>query len=352
PVDLAPQYSFNELLIHYGEVMFTAANTAIVPVKTGATDGFRVDAHSGRDGSLLWTQATDYILPSHDWTPSFPAVLTPGGRVYFAGQGGTVYFRDNADSPSGATGQIAFFGPLSNYRANRAAYDSTVFIDTPLTSDSQGNIYFGFRVEGTSPLSIGSQSGFARIDAHGNGTFVGATDATGDPRITRDSHNVAPVLSNDENTVYVVAKDTFVYSYSYLVALDSTTLATRHEVLLHDPRDGNANTSGPLDNGTASPVVAPDGTVLVGVFGNPDNGSRGFTLHFSADLSTEMTPGAFGWDDTVSIVPASMVPSYSGTSSYLIFTKYNNYAFTDGGDGVNRIAILDPNATMVDPHAS
>jgi hypothetical protein len=47
-----------------------------------------------------------------------------------------------------------------------------------------------------------------------------------------------------------------------------------------------------------------------------------------------------------------MVPSYSGTSSYLIFTKYNNYAGFDGGDGVNRIAILDPNATMVDPHGS
>src|SRR5262249_38750834 len=41
-----------------------------------------------------------------------------------------------------------------------------------------------------------------------------------------------------------------------------------------------------------------------------------------------------------------------GTSSYLIFTKYNNYAGFDGGDGVNRIAILDPNATMVDPHPS
>jgi hypothetical protein len=29
-------------------------------------------------------------------------------------------------------------------------------------------------------------------------------------------------------------------------------------------------------------------------------------------------------------------------------TKYNNYA-GEGGDGVNKLAILDPNATMVDP---
>ena len=47
-----------------------------------------------------------------------------------------------------------------------------------------------------------------------------------------------------------------------------------------------------------------------------------------------------------------MVPSHTGSSSYLLFTKYNNYAGLDGGDGVNKIAVLDPNATMVEPHAS
>ena len=75
-------------------------------------------------------------------------------------------------------------------------------------------------------------------------------------------------------------------------------------------------------------------------------------LHFSGDLSQVKTPGAFGWDNTASIVPASIVPSYTGSSSYLIFTKYNNYAGYDDGDGTNRVAVLDPNDTMVEPHAS
>jgi hypothetical protein len=92
----------------------------------------------------------------------------------------------------------------------------------------------------------------------------------------------------------------------------------------------------------------------MGVFGNPYNGSRGWLLHFSADLATEYAPGAFGWDDTAAIVPTSMVPSYTGTSSYLIFTKYNNYAGTccDFADGTNKIAILDPYATQVESHPS
>ena len=58
--------------------------------------------------------------------------------------------------------------------------------------------------------------------------------------------------------------------------------------------------------------------------------------------------GAFGWDDTASIVPRTMVPSYTGTSPYLILSKYNNYA-GGGGDGVNKLAILDPNDTQIDP---
>ena len=45
---------------------------------------------------------------------------------------------------------------------------------------------------------------------------------------------------------------------------------------------------------------------------------------------------------------AASVPSYTGTSKYLVLTKYNNYAGA-GGDGVNKLAVLDPNASFVHP---
>src|SRR5207244_13354108 len=76
--------------------------------------------------------------------------------------------------------------------------------------------------------------------------------------------------------------------------------------------------------------------------------SRGWLDHFHYDPATQQfttkPTGGFGWDITPSLVPASMVPSYTGTSPYLLMTKYNNYA-SHGGNGVNKLAILDPNDT-------
>src|SRR5262249_39700472 len=142
---------------------------------------------------------------------------------------------------------------------------------------------------------------------------------------------------------------------SYLVGLDPARLVLKTSssgtmrVALKDPRDGAINNTDVPDNSSASPMVGPDGDVYYGVAGNPFTG-HGWMLHCSGDLSGTKIPGAFGWDSAASVVAASVVPSYTGTSAYLIFTKYNNYAGLDGGDGVNKIAVLDPNATMVDSH--
>jgi hypothetical protein len=83
PVDLQPQYSGAELLIHYGSPVAASLNTVIVPVKTGATGGFRVDAHAAGDGSLIWSLPSDYILPANDWTPEFGPTLTTGGPLVY-----------------------------------------------------------------------------------------------------------------------------------------------------------------------------------------------------------------------------------------------------------------------------
>ena len=41
-----------------------------------------------------------------------------------------------------------------------------------------------------------------------------------------------------------------------------------------------------------------------------------------------------------------------GASAYLILTKYNNYAGIGSGDGVNKVAVLDPSAAMQDEYSA
>jgi hypothetical protein len=350
-VDLSvPTNNTSELFIHYGSPLITRSNTVIVPVRVSstATAQFRVEAHVGTNGAVKWMQSSDYVLPPHDWVPSFSPVLTPKNRLYFPGGGGTVYYCDTPDSGGAPViGQIAFYG-LANYNANTNAYLGNVFINTPITSDRYGNIYFGFQVNSGTSLNL--TSGVARIDYNGTGIWVAASVTAADSSISKVVQNCAPALSNDHKTLYVSVNNVN-FGFAYLVSLDSRTLAPIAHVRLKDVKNP-ANDALSPDDGTASPTVGPDGDVYFGVLENPfpSNHDRGWLLHFNGALTQTNTPGAFGWDDTASIVPPSMVPSYHGSSPYLLMTKYNDYSDEGiGGSGSNKIAILDPRNTEVDP---
>jgi hypothetical protein len=357
PVDFNPDYSGNDLLIHYGSPVITANNTVIVPQKTGLTDGFQVQAVRGFDGLSKWTQSTDYILPPHDWTPSYAPAITPQNRLYYAGQGGTVFYRDNLDANGTVTPtRLAFYGN-TQYNASTTAARNNIFINTPITPDANGDIFFGFQVTNTVTLgppgqqvTLNAGGGLARIDANGNATYVQASTAANDASINKLVHNAAPAISNDGSTVYVAVtnKTGTGFGAGYLLALNSTTLATTGSVRLKDVNTP-ANDAQLPEAGSASPMVAPNGDVYFGVLENTSQyHSRGWMLHFNSNLTQTMIPSRFGWDNTATIVPPSAVPSYTGNSPYLILTKYNNYAGL-GGDGHNRVGIFDPFNTEPDP---
>ena len=140
-VDLDSTAEFGYLNIHYGSPVITAANTVVVPVKTGESGGFRMEGHSGKDGTLIWQLDSDYTYPpSYDWMLPFQIVLTPGPSVAMAGAGGTVIVRGKPDRPAGPVTRFAFYG-IDNYNANPDAYNSSVQIITPITSDGKGNLY-------------------------------------------------------------------------------------------------------------------------------------------------------------------------------------------------------------------
>ncbi len=122
PVDLAPQYSGNTLLIHYGAPAISTRNAVVVPVKTGAGNGFRVETRLGSNGVLMWSANSDYILPAHNWTPSFNPVITAANRLFMPGAGGKLLFRDDPDSAIGAIQTAVFYGSAA-YNLAPASYD-------------------------------------------------------------------------------------------------------------------------------------------------------------------------------------------------------------------------------------
>jgi hypothetical protein len=364
----------------------TAANTGTYQISNVTSTSFTLNGVTGNGtytGEGLWvlsttsSTATSYIEPAYSWLPPDQAAYDPvTDRVYFPGPGGTIDYISHPDIATGVVTPVqeAFYG-TSNYIKNPSAYDASIYINTPLTVDAQGNIYFGYAVTGSNPSNI-TEGGIARISASGTARHVSAFAAadTAGQAPSDDGNWVAalgsaPALSNDGSTVYFAVDDGG-YGLSgneynaYLVGLNSSNLQPKYSVQLYDPTTGNGvpatgvqttgNGAGVIDVSTASPMVAPDGTIYMGVFGSNFDGSRGSLLHFSGNLQTEYIPGAFGWDDTPSIIPTAMVSSYTGSSSYLILSKYNNYANAEtgssGGNGVNEIAILDPYASQPDPN--
>jgi hypothetical protein len=339
PVDLHPPQG--EIFIHYGSPLVTASNTVIVPVKTG-NNSFRIAAMNGATGKKIWQLNTGWQAPGGAFVPGLGPTIS-GSNLYVPDIAGRVIVRANPDLAKQKVSKRYFYG-AKNFHKSPAAYVQNIQIDTPLTSDASGNLFFGFLSLGATPLNL--QGGLARIAADGTGTWMSAASLSGDPSVYEVSISAAPALSPDGSILYVAVDNG---TYGYLVAANSTTLVPINKVQLVDPSSGLQ--AYVYSGSSATPTVGPDGDVYYGVLENPfpNHNDRGWLLHYNADLTQTKIPGSFGWDDTASIVPASIVPSYTGTSSYLLMTKYNNYCGVGTGNGQNEIAILDPNATEHDP---
>ena len=96
------------------------------------------------------------MLPAHNWTPPYNVTLTKANRVVMPGAGGKVLYRDDADSASAATNSLVFYGKPA-YTAAQAAFDAGVFINTPITADNAGNLFFGFVITGANPAGAGQR---------------------------------------------------------------------------------------------------------------------------------------------------------------------------------------------------
>lgn len=350
PVDLKPPSSDEEgPIAHYASPMITSGNTVVVPTRIGPRKGFKLVAYAGADGTRLWSLHTDYHVPlsaRDQWPGPVPAGLLDDQHVAVAGAGGTLLVRSRVDDPTGHLRRIAFYG-LHRWRHHQAAYDKAVQITTPLTTGPDGSTYFGFSATADAPHGL--QSGVARIAPDGTARWVSARKLGGTTQPSHVALNCAPAISPDGRTVYVAV---LAGTHPTLVGFGATALHPRYRHVLPDPQTHQRASL--LESSSATPTVGPDGDVYYGVLGTSilQHDDRGWLLHFDPTLTHTKVPGSFGWDQTVSVVPAASVPSYAGSSSYLLVSKYNNYNLGPYGDGRNEIALLDPHAKQQDRFSS
>ena len=266
PVDQDPQYSGSELLIHYGSPVITQWNNILVPVKLAAQGGFQVSALRASTGKMIWSFKTDYVLPPHNWTPPMGITLIPGGtEVAIPGAGGTVWVRNQPDGQQGFVKRLAFYGS-TNYNQDPQSFNSAIQICTPITSDEDGDLYFGYLSSGA-PLygyPNGIPSGVARVTLADKGSFVAASALAGDANIQKVVYNCAPALSADGTKLYIAVNQSS-YSAGYLCMAETDTLKPLASILLRDPRNPQQWMASLPDDGTAAPTVGPDGDVYYGV---------------------------------------------------------------------------------------
>ncbi|HXH37853.1 MAG TPA: hypothetical protein VNN08_04460 [Thermoanaerobaculia bacterium] len=328
-----------------------------------------------------WVTATDWQpVPAllGLWEPTFQPVLA-NGFLYAPAAGGTLV---KIDRTTGST--LRRINPFPTV-------DPMTFVSGPPAVDSSGNIFYGaLQMQGNQPWQ-GDVTGawLVRVTPDGTATAVPfsalvpdapkASDlcksqfARGSAQIPptpdaippsiicgsqRPGLNVTPAIGPD-GTIYILSRTHFNDYWSYLVAVNPNLTPKWDRSLrthFHDgcnillPPNGtdggcpagtatgvdpNVNEDGSgrvIDNSTASPVVAPDGSIIYGAY-TVYNLDQGHLMHFSAD-GTYLGSYPFGWDTTPAIW------QHGGT--YSVVTKENHYDFefrTDPGDYVTQ---LDP----------
>ena len=331
----------------------------------------------------VWTAMSTW-KPAPDtgtgWEPVFhPAIR--GQYVYMPGEGGMVMQFDRI------TGDlIDCLTPFEDQDPNR-------FITSPLTIDAQGAIYYTtMQLDARSPWTRDVvDSHVVKIDAAGAASRVRfASIVPGAPvndcatsfatnqlpwppapdakppvaecGTQRAALNAAPAVAED-GTVYVISRAHLNAAYGFVVALHSdltlrwtATLRDRLqdgcEVLLPangtiggcrrgalrgvDPSTNDFPAGRVEDRSTASPVVAPDGSVLYGAY-TRYNYRRGHLFRFDAN-GHFLNSYDFGWD----ITPA--ISRHSGGWSVIV--KDNSYEVGSYCDVIGQCGLGEPKFNM------
>jgi hypothetical protein len=336
------------------------------------------------NGQLIekWSTTTDWSpVPDRPnlWEPVFQAVLA-NGFIFAPAEGGTLL---QIDRTAGTViGRVNPFGTLN----------SQTFVSGALAVDVSGNIFYGaFRLQNTNPwqndvtgawlvrvkpdlstsivpystlvpnaprandlCTYEFSAGSARVPPSPNSVPPSIVCGSQRPGL-----NSAPAIAPD-GTIYIVSRAHFNDYWSYVVAVNadltpkwSTSLRNRfHDgcnVFLPangtpggcpdgtatgvDPWENQPGSGRVIDNSTASPVVAPDGSVIYGSYTFYNN-DQGHMVHLAADGTYLDHAYPFGWDTTPAI--------WQHGNTYSLITKENRYDLGLLADPAFFVTQLDP----------
>jgi outer membrane protein assembly factor BamB len=390
------------LLVHYqaplvdgSSVYMESKSGAYTGQATWQTQTWNEQRLDWAGGSLVrtWTFRSDWkpvpyrlAPPSIPiWEPVFHAALWED-FVYVPGFGGTLYKLAKRDGS--VLAHIQPFGRTVN---------PYVFLTGPLTVDANGSVYYvAVQLDPANPWSADAvdswmvkvTGGHARAATFASltpgaprgsdrcpGTFDGQalpwppTPDAAAPAVPcgsqRPALNSAPAVGRD-GTIYVLSVAHLTDRTAYLLAVNpdltpkwQASLRERLNdgcnVLLPpngtpggcaagartgvDPAENKPGSGRILDASTASPVVAPDGSVVLGAF-TRYNYTQGHLMKFSSQ-GQFLASYPFGWDDTPAI--------YRHDGTWSVITKDNRYGGTGSYCDDNRLC--PPERTAADPEA-
>lgn len=398
--ETAPGQGDGDLLVHYqtplvdgDDVFMEFKSGAFTSVQTWETQIWNQKRLHWEGGQLVekWTFESDWKpvpFGSAQWEPVYHAVLA-GNFVYDPGFGGTIYKLNREDGSVAAR-----INPFGNN------IDKNIFVAGPLSADNTGNIYYNaIKLSPADPWRKDVvNSWLVKVSPSGAVTKATYTSLTpGAPAANdlckvgfsnsqlpwppspdaqaplstcgtqRPGINIAPAIAPD-GTIFTASRAHLVTRYCYLVAVNPDLTPKWNSSLRGRLNDGcnvllppngtpggcregattgfDPGTNEPppgriFDDGTASPTIAPDGSVLFGVL-TFYNYAQGHLFKFSAGGAFQGSY-PFGWDVTPAI--------YKHGGTYSIVIKDNHYA-TGSYCGVEAFCPSDRTATTPnDPEA-
>jgi hypothetical protein len=410
----------DDLLVHYqvplveGDDVFMESKSGDYTVGDYATQRWHQNRFSWAGGQLtkIWTFDSDWVPPGSSkdfWEPVYHAVLA-NGFVYDPGAGGSIFKLDRSNGS--VIARINPFGTI----------DPHTYTASPLTADTAGNIYYNviklhdtgqfykndakdsllvtvapddsFRIVSYTTLLAGRVPAPTDLcyNVFPDASLPWPPDATAIPGqvtcgLQRIALNIAPALSSDQQTIYVVTRAHFISRYGYLVAINNSNLRLQWATSLRgddripgdyfsggyfidgcgvpitqggwlppngqpngcrdldaagnaaifgrDPATNRLGGGRVLDDSSSTPTVAPDGSILYGAY-TRYNWAQGHMMRFSAS-GEFLGAFGFGWDTTPGI--------YQHDGTYSIVIKNNHYGGLGSYCNVAAICPEDRDAT-------